>query len=139
MNLSKSEAINLILVFFDGVCWADFQYDMPELDLFVKEGLAFIDLEDERKIILSKHGREILKVHLEEIKMDYISFMRRQGMDCVASKVEEWFVETYGLLDKEMGEDIAFFVARSLNHPNYISKVPLRERKSDKFILEESF
>lgn len=139
MNLSKAEAINLILLFFDGVCWEDFQYDMPELDLFVKEGLALVDAEDERKIILSERGREILKVHLEEIKTDYISFMRSQGMDCVATKVEEWYIETYGLLDKGTGEDIAFFVARNINHPNYISLFPLRERKNDKYIIQERF
>ena len=139
MNLSKVEAINLILVFFDGVCWADFQYDMPELDLFIKEGLACVDVEDNRKIIPTELGEQILRSHLEEISDDYISFMRKQGMDCVVTKVEKWFIEKYGLSDAETGEDIAFYVARNLNRPNYISKLPLRERKRDKFILEESF
>lgn len=139
MILTKAEAINLILVFFDGVCWADFQYDMPELDLFIKEGLALLDVEDERKIIPSERGREILNANLEEIKTDYISFMRKQGMDCVATKVEEWFMETYGLLDKGTGEDIALFVARNLNRPDYISMPPFRERKNDKYIIQECF
>lgn len=140
MILSKAEAINLILGFFVTPMgyWTDMKYnDIPELNLFIEAGFTCIDEEDERKIVCNEQGKEYLFSHFKEISNDFISFMRAQGMECVAGDVEKWFVEKYDLKDIEAGADIAFLIANKLSQFGYECIVPIPERKDYKYIMRK--
>ena len=140
MNLSKAQVINLILGFFFTPMgfWVDVKYDdMPELNLFIEAGFTCIDEEDERKIVCNEQGKEFLFLHFKEISNDFILFMRKQGMECVASDVEKWFVEKYDLDDIETGADIAFLIANKLSRFGYECVVPIPERKDYKYIMRK--
>lgn len=139
MNLTKAEAIKLILGFYvtPAGYWADINYEIPELARFIEAGFTCLDSEDNRKIVPTEQGNQILFSHFEEISRDFIAFMQGKGMECPASEVGDWFVRKYGLSDTDIGEDICVLIANKSYQFGYTSHLPHPARKQDKIILQK--
>lgn len=137
LELSKLEAIDLIMEFSTNCVWVDEDHN-PLLVQFINAGLTCLDTEDERKIVPNDQGKQILFSHFSDISEDFIAFMQRRGLECPANEVIDWFVTKYKLSDITMGEDISFLIAKKLYQFGYITYTPHPERRNDKFILQKA-
>lgn len=138
MELTKTEAIDLILEFFTHSVWVDKKHDNLLLIQFINAGLTCLDAEDNRKIVPNELGKNILFSYFSEISEDFIAFMQKKGLECPANEVVEWFAAKYELNDITVAEDIAFLIAKKLYQFGYITYTPRPERKHDKFILQKA-
>lgn len=142
MNLTKAEAINLILGFYTNSSkyWIDIKYEIPELEKFIKAGCTTIDEENKHKIIPNQHGKEVLELYYVEISKEFIGFMiRKNNMECSVDEVVKWFVDSYNLSDVEIGEDICFYIAKKIDKFGYVSDFRESTRNQRKFRLIKNY
>lgn len=137
MNLTKAEAINLIVNFYmlyKGI-WIDYKYNNSIIDKFIEAELTCIYEEDERRIIPNEKGTEILYEHFVEISQEFIKFMQRKGLECPYNEVLTWFMTTYNLKSMDVIEDICFLVSNKLYQFGYKANLPHPDRQDDKVIV----
>lgn len=115
MNLNINEAIQLILDFyqFPHGFWKDVPIEDPLVNQFIEEGYVTLDIERQEKYELNDKGKDILHPYIEDISINFISYVKGNRFCSFNTEAIEWFANTYSL-DNDTADSLYDYITFNL-------------------------
>ena len=138
IGLTIVEAINVIVRLYMPLSgyWKDEIDNIPEAQKMLYAGYLCLDEEYGDKYLINNKGKDAIHPYIKGISEDFIKFMKKQGYQCPANKVHEWFTAKYQLSTPELGGDIGDYICKNLTKYGYTAYLPHPNREDGYIRIE---